>query len=131
MKPEQSREAPPVVEIEIVPELEIGIVKLRGEHDLTTKRDVSEALAEAVECAPLVLVDLSECTFADSSLMHVLVEARARVGDGPGTIGVLIPPSATAVRRLAGLAALTEVVSLYESRADAIDDNPARREALS
>jgi hypothetical protein len=42
MTPQESREAPPAVELEIVPEAKTSVVKLRGEHDLSTKPRISE-----------------------------------------------------------------------------------------
>jgi anti-anti-sigma regulatory factor len=57
-----------------------AVVVLHGEHDLTTSEGVRVALA------PLrgsVLVDLSPCTFIDSTIISILVEQSHRlVRDG-------------------------------------------------
>jgi anti-anti-sigma factor len=54
----------------------VAIVAVRGEHDLTTKPALAEALARASDHLN-VLVDLSECPFMDSSLIGALVEASS------------------------------------------------------
>ena len=43
----------------------IALIRLRGEHDLNSKRALTEALATA-SAQLKILVDLSECTFIDS-----------------------------------------------------------------
>ncbi len=52
----------------------IALVQLRGEHDLSGKEALAEALASASDQLN-VLVDLSECTFMDSSVLGVLIPA--------------------------------------------------------
>lgn len=131
MPPQEPRQVLPTVELEIVEAIDAAIVKLRGEHDFTTKPSIREALTQAAARAPRVVVDLSECTFADSSLVQVLVEARARFRVDGVVIEVVIPPAATAVRRLAQLVSLAEILPVYESRVAAIDNGPAQREVLS
>jgi anti-anti-sigma factor len=54
------------------------VIKLRGEHDLSTAVEIKEALNSI--CGN-VLVDLSECDFIDSTVISVLIRdyyARAR-----------------------------------------------------
>ena len=50
----------------------IAIVSPVGEHDLSTKDGMLDALASAAS-QPCVVVDLSRCTFVDSSFIGVLV----------------------------------------------------------
>ena len=50
----------------------IAVVSLVGEHDLSTKDRMLDALASAAS-QPCVVVDLSRCTFVDSSFIGVLV----------------------------------------------------------
>jgi hypothetical protein len=47
MAPQRRREARPLVDLVIAPDTGGAIVKLRGEHDLTTKPRVVTALAAA------------------------------------------------------------------------------------
>ena len=90
----------------------LAVVKLRGNHDLSTQALVNEALAQAGEHAR-VLVDLSECTFADSCLIGALFAAHADITKRDGQLEVIIPPDATAARRVAELAGLAFSVPIH------------------
>ena len=105
------------IELE-VPQPGTAIVKLRGELDLSTRARLTHVLAGASAQAT-VLVDLSECTFADSTVVAALVTASAEVRKCGGRLELVIPPAAWAPRRLAELAHLADVVPIYESRSAA------------
>jgi anti-anti-sigma factor len=112
---EPSHSASPSVEIELHEHLSTAIVTLRGEHDLHTQPRVSEALCRASE-QPRVLVDLSECTFADSSLITAVISARAEADKRDGRVEVILSPEAHAVRRIAELCQLSEIVPIHSTR---------------
>lgn len=57
-----------------------AIVWLAGEHDLSTSDAIRDALSPIFGN---VLLDLSECTFIDSSVISVIVgDVRARAREG-------------------------------------------------
>ena len=60
----------------------VAVVSFHGEHDSFTKSAVSSLLKSLVKENDLVIADLSEAQFVDSSLLHTLVKtnklARAR-----------------------------------------------------
>lgn len=88
---------------------------LRGEHDLTTKAAIGDALADAGdECD--VLVDLAECTFIDSTVIGVLVLAFQGFGERGRRLELAIPASATAIQRVAKVAGLTTFFAIHETR---------------
>ncbi|HEY2355076.1 MAG TPA: STAS domain-containing protein [Gaiellaceae bacterium] len=61
------------------------VVSLAGELDLYNAEDVRAALLEACAEEPSVLVlDLAEVTFIDSTALGVLIEARSRLADKSG-----------------------------------------------
>jgi anti-sigma B factor antagonist len=61
------------------------IVSLAGELDLYNAEQVRNALLEACAGEPEVLVvDLGEVTFVDSTALGVLIEARSRVANRKG-----------------------------------------------
>jgi anti-anti-sigma factor len=103
----------PGIEFE-VPQPGTAIVKLRGELDISTRARLAGVLAGA-STQTTVLVDLSECTFADSSLVAALVTASAEVRKRGGRLELVIPPTARAPRRLAELARLADIVPIHES----------------
>jgi anti-anti-sigma factor len=109
--------AAPAIEV-AVPQAGTAIVKLRGELDLSSKPCLTQALACAGEHAK-VLVDFTECTFADSSVVTALVTASAELRERGGRLEVVIPPAANAVHRLAELARLSDIMPINESRSAA------------
>jgi anti-sigma B factor antagonist len=75
------------------------VVALAGELDLYHAPAVRKTLLEAVARAPRrLVVDLTEVTFLDSTMLGVLVEARAALGDGDAF--VLAAPGLEARRAL-------------------------------
>ena len=61
------------------------VLSLAGELDLYNADDVRDALLEACAGEPKVLVvDLEEVTFIDSTALGVLIEARSRMADRSG-----------------------------------------------
>jgi anti-anti-sigma factor len=118
MNAPQRNSTTPTVAIEVVSQVRTAIVKLRGEHDLSTRPRISEALADASE-QTTVLVDLSECTFADSSVVAALVVAHDELKQRGGRLEVVIPPDARAIRRLTTLARLADILPIHETRSAA------------
>lgn len=114
MAPQGSNRAtPPAIEVEFHP-AGVAVVKLRGEHDLRCKQALAEALTGASAQAN-VLVDLSECTFIDSTIIGVLVLASTKLDHGGGRCEFIIPPEASSVRRVAQIAGLNEILVIHET----------------
>lgn len=72
-----------------------AIVECRGEHDVATRQEVADLLAELVAENELIVVDLTEAQFIDSSFLHNLVTAdhlargrgvRLRIQTGPSPL---------------------------------------------
>jgi anti-sigma B factor antagonist len=60
---------------------DVLVLSLTGELDLADAPALREALRQAVERAPKrLVVDLSEVTFVDSTVLGALVEARSALG---------------------------------------------------
>jgi anti-sigma B factor antagonist len=61
------------------------VVSLAGELDLYNAEEVRRALLDTLaEGAELLVVDLAEVTFIDSTALGVLIEARSRLSDRRG-----------------------------------------------
>ena len=93
----------------------IAVVGLFGEHDLSGKARLTEALATA-SARLNVLVDLSACTFMDSSVIGALLLARSQLAERGGRLELVIPPEARAVRRIAELTTLGNLLPIHESQ---------------
>jgi anti-anti-sigma factor len=97
----------------------LASVDVRGEHDLSTVPVLVEALERAAGYAN-ALVDLSECTFIDSSVIAALLRA-AQASQARGERFVLvIPPSQERVTRVADLTGLVELLDVRASREAAL-----------
>jgi anti-sigma B factor antagonist len=97
----------------------IALLKLHGEHDLSVSQRLAAALA-AAEPQLDVLVDLSDCSFIDSSVIAALLLARARLVARGGRLELLIPPEATTIQRIATATALGALVPINETLSAAL-----------
>ena len=60
---------------------DVLVLSLAGELDLANVPALQEALRRAVERSPKrLVVDLTDVTFVDSTVLGALVEARSRIG---------------------------------------------------
>lgn len=76
------------------------IVRLRGDLDQDSAPFLAQVLTEAAASGvPRTLVDLSRTRFADSSVLHALLDAH-KAHAAKGTALVLVGPLQVAVRRL-------------------------------
>lgn len=108
-----------------------GIVTLRGEQDLHSKPEVRKALA-AASTSGNVLVDLSECTFIDSSVISELLRTSNNLHKQGGLLELVIPSGAhQAIRNVFELMGLQRVLPIHETRAEAIDHLDAPRPATT
>ena len=63
-----------------------------------------------------VLVDLSPCTFIDSTVITVLIRTAETVRAGGEQLVLVIPPTQRALARVAEMTGLGQLVPLYDSR---------------
>jgi anti-anti-sigma factor len=97
----------------------VAIVALRGEHDISTRALVVPALGAAAQC-PHVLVDLTECTFADSSVISTLLDAAVRQASAGGTLELVAPSGTGGVWRTLELMGVVGLLRVHETREAAI-----------
>ena len=116
--------------ISVVPEADaIVAVCLAGDFDLTNARALDDQLGRALESDDGVIVDLSEATFVDSSVMHVLARAAKAASARDRALVVQLGTTAIVERvyDLAGIAQLAprahdrqEAVRIVQKRAEAV-----------
>ena len=94
------------------------VVSVAGELDLYNAEDVRAALLEACAEEPtVVVVDLAEVTFIDSTALGVLIEARSRLSDRDG-FRLAAPGLET--RRALEVSGLDRHFSVFATVADAL-----------
>jgi anti-sigma B factor antagonist len=91
-----------------------------GEVDAHTAPELRQAVAVhlADPAVTQLIVDLSRTTFLDSSALGVLIGAFKRMRERDGRLDVVQP--AAALRRIFEITALDRILSLYESREEAL-----------
>jgi anti-anti-sigma factor len=95
------------------------VVRLYGDHDLSSSEALSLALMETPGYTHVV-VDLSRCTFIDSTLIRVLLAASRRAQGHNGSVELVVPAEANAVRRTLELANVQRVLPFHASCATAL-----------
>jgi anti-sigma B factor antagonist len=98
----------------------VVVVVVRGEVDLGSAEHVRSRLDEAMALGPTV-VDLSGCTFLDSSVIACLLAARRE----QGVLEVVVPSAPGAVERTLAITGLTAVLGCHHSLDGAIAATPA------
>ncbi len=103
----------------------VTVLAFAGECDLYEAHRVEAALEAARMSDGLVLVDLSELRFVDSTVLHVLLEAQRSYDTGASRL-LLVAPSREVRRTLAtaGLDARFEIRDTLEFEVDAGDSTP-------
>ena len=107
-------------------ELEGGIrlLQVDGELDLSTATQIEEPLEDAVSSpAAAVLIDLTDCTFIDSTGIALVVRAWQRVdasaGNG-GEGGLVLCCQNEQVRRVLEVTGLEHSLRVFETRDEAV-----------
>ncbi len=102
------------------PESAKAVVVLEGEHDLSTAPELRDLLEQLFAENRLVVVDLSETRFADSTTLNVLVRAMG-IADAYGSrFRVQLGPESL-LRRLFEIAGLTEEMDVVATREEALE----------
>jgi len=95
------------------------VVRLVGEIDLYNAQEVASALGEIANERPgLVVVDLSEVEFVDSTALGALIEGRRQLGEN----GLVLAAPGPEVRRALEVAGLIQHFPVRDS-VDAVLEN--------
>ncbi len=92
---------------------------LHGEHDMATTAEIAIALAVAAGC-PSVLVDVSDTTFIDSTVIGALLRAAALARSRSGVLELVVPPGGS-TRRGLELTGVERLLRFHETRQAGIE----------
>jgi anti-sigma B factor antagonist len=92
----------------------VAVVTLRGEHDLSTQPVLTRALKLAAAHSSVV-VDLSECSFIDSTVITELINTSQMLRASGERFMLVIPPSQAQVVRIAKMVRLDEMFEVHGS----------------
>jgi anti-sigma B factor antagonist len=100
------------------------VIELAGEVDLYTAPELKQELIRIIDSgAKVVVVDLEETTFIDSTTLGVLLGAVKRLRPAGGSL--LLVCSDRNIRKIFEITLLDRVFSIFETRAEALEQIPA------
>jgi len=100
-----------------------AILALHGEHDTATKGEFARLLSDEIGANDLVVVDVSDADFVDSTFLHNLVKAD-RLASARGSRFVLQMGTARIVRSAIEFSGLLDVLECAHSRDEALSRAP-------
>lgn len=106
------------------------VVALRGDHDLSTKPRVVEALSRLRRESPaVVVIDLRQCSFVDSTIIAVILAAGGSDTPREPRVSVVLPDDASYVCRALSVIGLRDLLPVHLSieaalEAGSHDSNP-------
>jgi anti-sigma B factor antagonist len=97
----------------------VALVTMRGEHDLATQPVLAHALGIAAAHSN-VIVDLTECSFIDSTVISEFIKSSETVRASGDQVMLVIPREQTQVARIAHLTGLAHLFELHDSKEAAL-----------
>jgi anti-sigma B factor antagonist len=88
------------------------VLVVHGELDIASAPWFSQAIEERLSEPLPLIVDLSTCTYLDSTILNVLIRSA---NAAPGRIGIVVPATAR-IRRIFNIAGLEDALHLSETR---------------
>jgi anti-sigma B factor antagonist len=98
----------------------IAIVSISGEHDLNTAPQLRQRLEEQIDAGGGVVVDLTNASFVDSSILGVILEGARRSADTGVGFAVMQADGAQAVSRVLEITGLRAELPVHASREEAL-----------
>jgi anti-anti-sigma factor len=102
------------------PRPRVAVVSFTGEHDLATCIPTSELLDSLLRTSDLVVADVTEARFVDSSMLSVLVDAHRLAGEQGKAFRIQLGEDAV-VKRTFELSGVLETIPWAASRDAALN----------
>lgn len=99
----------------------IGIVSLEGEHDLGSLPRVRDAFESVANEGKALVVDLSDATFVDSSILGAVLEARRHAVEADRGFAVACQGAAEPVTRVLEVTGLAQELPVHPTREAALE----------
>ena len=107
-------------EVEVALDEGLSIVRLLGEHDLSTQQLVAARVADLIETGNPLVFDVSQATFVDSSVVHAVIKARDELAKRGLPVAIVVPDStARVVSKLIELAKIDQHILIVRSHGEA------------
>ena len=102
---------------------EAVVVTLRGDHDLSTKAGVTDALRR-LNRERRVVIDLRQCTFVDSTIIGAILAACRGDSARDPHVSVVMPGDTSYVYRALSVIGLSDLVPAHLSIEAALEATP-------
>jgi anti-anti-sigma factor len=99
------------------------VISLSGDHDLSTKSRLIDALAR-VRQQQWVVIDLQRCTFVDSTIIAAILAACRRGVAREPSVSVVLPDDTSYVWRALSVMGLRDLVPAHVSIEAALEAAP-------
>lgn len=98
-----------------------AVISVSGEHDLSTAPELREQLDGLIDGGEAAVIDLTDATFVDSSILGAILDARRRAGEaGIGFAVAQGTNGAEAVSRVLDITGLRAELPVHQDRASAV-----------
>lgn len=94
----------------------VWVVNVVGEHDLANAKQLEDSVQRVFDAGSCLLLDLSDATFIDSSVVRVIVSAQARADQNTHDALVVVAPKTSVPRRVLDLVGLADHVTICDDR---------------
>jgi len=98
----------------------LWLVSLEGEHDLAGRDDLRRAISDVFAAGSKLMIDLTEATFIDSSVVSALVDAHEHAISHAADDLLVISPPGSRPRRVLDLNGIGTAVKIYDDRSTAL-----------
>ena len=110
----------PQISVDRVSE-DIWVVALVGEHDLSMAQRLRTRLAEVYVADARIILDLTETTFIDSTVLGVIFDAaKQALGSSGDTLAIVVAPGSSVDRTLELAGFWAVFPSTYQTRDEAL-----------
>lgn len=100
---------------------DVIVIAIEGEHDIATVPQLQQRFDQALDAQRGIVVDLTQATFLDSSVLGVVLSARKRALNSERGFAVCLGSSNdSGVKRLLEITGLIPIFSAVEERQQAI-----------
>jgi anti-anti-sigma factor len=97
------------------------VVVLRGELDVGSCGDLAEMIEESFEKRPVVIVDMTEATFMDSTVLQAVLVGHHHHQREPRHAFALVAVPGEPIERFLRVVAVPSLIPIYPSREAALD----------
>lgn len=104
--------------VTLAPERGIPVVAVSGELDAASVGTLAEPLREAIDAGAGLVLDLTACSFLDSTGLHVIIDAESAVVARGGRLAIACSPRGAVARTLE--VALPGMLDVHDARGSAV-----------